>query len=77
MKTYKCIQCFIILLRPVMLRSFASAISGEVDDAISDRTVELCSQCLTMARHNLSILDSLRQIDRIGTFPESFCTIHN
>ena len=66
-------QCFVLLIRPLMLRFFASVVTGDSGRADQTSLAQLCNRCVEMARHNLNILMSLWQIDRIGESPKTLC----
>jgi hypothetical protein len=49
-----------------MLRFFASVASRDVGQPDTDNIANLCNRCVEMARHNLNILVSLWEMERIG-----------
>ncbi|PVH98163.1 hypothetical protein DM02DRAFT_683049 [Periconia macrospinosa] len=61
-------QCFVLLLRPVVLRFLASAIRRDSREVEHPSLTDLCNRCIAMARQNLIILNSLWGIDRIAKF---------
>lgn len=59
-------QCFILLLRPLILRFLRSAITNDATETSQPLLIDLCNRCVNLSRQSLHILNSLWDIDRIG-----------
>ncbi|OAL53100.1 hypothetical protein IQ07DRAFT_641511 [Pyrenochaeta sp. DS3sAY3a] len=61
-------HCFILLLRPLILRFLRSAITNDATETSQPLLIDLCNRCVNLSRQSLHILNSLWDIDRIAKF---------
>ncbi|KAL4962008.1 transcription factor domain-containing protein [Aspergillus stella-maris] len=61
-------QCFVLLLRPVLLKQISYLIAGDTVKAYQDNLKYLTNTCVRAARTNLKIIIDLRSCDKMTRF---------